>query len=159
MYRTYTIMKLRSPPSLEVLRALTIISNGRVKVEEANRGIVNGEHESFEVYWDWANNKVKCGDELTKQGIAGFPVISFLMLQGILPYEPYLATKLKEVDWKRMEEIYSDENIVIARVTAKWSSIDKEKLKRFLNWIKVMFDDLDIEIGETPKTISDFVKV
>jgi len=152
-------MKLRSPPSLEVLRALTIISKGRVKVEDSNKGIVSDEHESYEVYWDWTNNKIICNDELTKNGKAGFPVVAFLMLQGILPYEPYLATKLREVEWKRMEEIYNDEDIVIARVTAKWSSLDKEKLKRFLKWIKAMFDDLDIEVGETAKTIGDFVNM
>ncbi len=152
-------MKLRSPPNLEVLRAITIISNSSVKIEDSNRGTVSDAHESYSVYWDWANNKVACNDKLTKSGRAGFPVVAFLMLQGILPYEPYLATKLREVDWKRMAEIYDDENIIIARVTAKWSSLDKEKLKRFLKWIKAMFDDLDIEIGETPKTIGDFVKV
>ncbi|MBR9680536.1 MAG: hypothetical protein GOU98_01775 [Candidatus Altiarchaeota archaeon] len=140
-------MELKAPSRLEVLRALAAIADERVKLGESHIAKID----EYTVKWSPSKNMVTSNDPITDTGRPGYPAISMLMLQGILPYDAYLAHKLKGLNWDHEKE----DEVVIHELLKNWVTSDKQKVTRFLKWITDMILDLDVSIYK--ETLADFV--
>ncbi|RLC77745.1 MAG: hypothetical protein DRI61_10925 [Chloroflexi bacterium] len=155
-------MKLRAPPRIKVLEALGAIADGRIEVVSPKEAIVTGSDgkRTYRVRWDAASNTVSSTDPATRfRGYVGYPVIAFLMLQGVLPYDASLASKLAGVKWRELNEKFKDYDRVMEEVLKGWYWSDRKKLFRFVRWIIEMLSELNIEKGEKEARLSDFVQV
>jgi|GEM_PF-4833746 len=141
-------MELRAPSRLEILGALAAIAEGRIKLTESNTAMVDG----FIVKWNPSKDMVTSNDPVTDQGRLGYPAISMLMVQGILPYDAYLASKLKGLSWNFEKE----DEVAVHEILKNWSDSDKQKVVRYTQWITDMITDLNVEIYK--ETLSSFVK-
>lgn len=152
-------MKLKAPPSIKVLEALGAIADDRVRLASSHEATVTSSDggRKYEVKWDPSSNEVSSTDSgTTFRGYIGYPIISLLMLQGVLPYEPGLASKLAGINWKRLNDMYKNYDTVIENVLRKWRVPDRERLGRFVKWTLDMLSEIDLEKTEPKKTLQDF---
>jgi YD repeat-containing protein len=155
-------MRLRAPPRIRVLEALGAIADERVKIvstQEASVTDPDGKTQ-YAVKWDASANKVSSTDPGTRlKGYFGYPVIAVLMVQGVLPYDPSLASKLVGIKWRALNEKYKDHDRVVEEVLRGWYWNDRKKLFRFTKWILDMLSELDIERGEKETLLTNFVQL
>ncbi|MBR9689603.1 MAG: hypothetical protein GOV01_01745 [Candidatus Altiarchaeota archaeon] len=151
-------MKLRAPSRLKVLEALSAIVDARIKLVGSSKAVIKGSAGSreYDVHWNPINNTVQSTDSTTKDGKFGYPVIAFLMLQGVLPYDEHLASKLSEINWKNLCERYDDDEVIINGVLKNWGPKDKQRLSRYTKWILDMLSELDIYFENPTPTLTDF---
>lgn len=155
-------MKLRAPPRIEVLEALGAIADERVKVISPEEAVVadSDGKTQYKVRWDAPANKVSSTDPATVvKGHFGYPVIAFLMIQGIIPFDASLASKLVGIKWRVLNEKYKDYDRVVEEVLRGWYWSDRKNLFRFSKWILDMLDELGIERGEKETRLTDFVQL
>jgi hypothetical protein len=129
------------PPKTEVLRALSAVSKSAVHVVNSQEGIVEEGNVSFKVMWDGLENKGYSDDPITASGRIGYPLISFLMVQGVLPYEPGLAAKCRDFDWKKIR----DSEVAFDELTKNWTGIEKNRAVKFTSWILAVLSEIGIE--------------
>jgi hypothetical protein len=153
-------MKLRAPPRLEVLRALSALAADRVKLVGPREVVVKSSDltREFRVERDPADNAVSCSDPVTvMEGKMGYPVVAYLMLQGDLPYDPGLASGLAGVDWESLLRRFGGRRGVAGEVTSRWHWSERRKLDRFVAWVTDMASDLEVERKEPRTKLTDFV--
>jgi hypothetical protein len=155
-------MKLRAPPRIKVLEALGAIADERVKVLSPQEAVITGSDgkTTYKVNWDAATNKVSSTDPGTAiKGYFGYPVIAFLMIQGVLPFDASLAGKLAGIKWRVMNDKYKDYDRVVEEVVRGWYWNDRKNLFRFSKWIMDMIPELDIEKGDKETKLTDFAQL
>jgi len=100
---------LKNPPRIKVLEALGCIVDGRIKILDDNRAKVvssDGSRE-YRVYVDLQRGVVYSDDNGTKfRGYVGYPIIAFLMVKSVLPYNETVAKALAGLPWKKLNETY-----------------------------------------------------
>lgn len=100
---------LRLPPKIKVLEALSAIADNRVIEISDKKAIVKSSDgsRSYEVFVDSKTMQVYSSDNGTiYRGYVGYPIIAFMMKRGMLPYNPEVASKLKGINWKKLNEQY-----------------------------------------------------
>lgn len=155
-------MKLRAPPRIKILEALSAIADDRVKLVGQNDAVVTSSDgtRKYEVNWDPSSNKVSSTDNgTTHRNYVGYPIIALLMLHGVLPYDASLSKKLEGINWRRLNEKYKQYEVVIDNVLRAWRVPDRDRLWKFTRWINSMLSDLELEKEEPKTTLSDFVEV
>jgi hypothetical protein len=140
-------VSLSLPPKTEVLRALSAVSRSAVHVLSSQEGTVEDGNVSFKVKWDGLENKGDSDDPITSSGRVGYPLISFLMVQGVLPYEPVLAGKCRDFDWKKIR----DSEVAFDELTKNWTGAERDRALKFTSWILAMLSELEIEKTSTHK--------
>jgi DNA-dependent RNA polymerase auxiliary subunit epsilon len=109
------MMRLKLPPRVKVLEALGSIADGRVRVindSEAEVKSSTGDR-VYKVLVDVKSNKVFSNDNGTYyRNYVGYPIIAFLMVKGILPYDDKLANALKGINWRKINETYKNYSLV-----------------------------------------------
>jgi DNA-dependent RNA polymerase auxiliary subunit epsilon len=109
------MMRLKLPPRVKVLEALGSIADGRVRVindSEAEVKSSTGDR-VYKVLVDVKSNKVFSNDNGTYyRNYVGYPIIAFLMVKGILPYDDKLANALKGINWRKINEAYKNYSLV-----------------------------------------------
>ena len=124
-------MRLREPPRIKVLEAAGAIADGRVRIEAEGQGYVRATVVSSEgdrtyrvvVREGQGEIRVYSDDNGTKlRGYVGYPIISVLMLRGLLPRDEKVEQALKGVDWRRLNETYKKYSVVEDIVLSKASS-------------------------------------
>lgn len=96
----------KAPPDIKVLEALGAIADGRVKVK-GNTAIVKSSNldKGYVVKFYPDKNKIYSTDNASKfHHYLGYPIISFLMLKGILIYSEEIAFALKGIKWKELND-------------------------------------------------------
>jgi hypothetical protein len=115
------MIKLRCPPSIKVLEAAGAIADGRVKIEESSKGVVVASVTSSEgdkkyrvvvrkVLDGYAVYSDDNGTRFRKY--VGYPILSLLMLLGVLPRDENVEESLKGIPWKRLNETYKKYSLV-----------------------------------------------
>ncbi len=128
---------LRLPPRIKVLEALGAIADGRVKILDGQRAIVNSSDYTrvYHVYFDEAKSLVYSDDNGTIfRGYVGYPIIAFLMLKGLLPFDEKIASALKGIEWRKLNEKYKKYSIVeqIVKSRAKSRGVMPWIIDRFV---------------------------
>ncbi len=106
---------LRRPPKIKVLEAVGAIADGRVTLLDDKWAEVTSSSgdRKYRVYVDLQKSEACSTDNGTKfRGYIGYPIISVLMLKGILPYDERIAKALSGIPWKELNEKYKKYSIV-----------------------------------------------
>ncbi|MFP3268190.1 MAG: hypothetical protein RXO29_01140 [Desulfurococcales archaeon] len=130
----FNLRKLQMPPRIKVLEALSSVAEGRIKqLSDKEATVVSSdEKREYQVFLDVEKGIANSTDNGTKyRGYIGYPIIAFLMLKGILPYDEEVASKLVGIEWRALNEKYKSyrivEKIALDRYSKKGG--DKDKLE------------------------------
>lgn len=129
---------LRLPPRIKVLEALGAIADERIKLlsDKKARVVSSDGSREYSVYVDLEKGVAYSSDNGTRlRGYVGYPIIAFLMLRGILPYDPDIAKAMKGVPWRMLNERYKRYSIVesIVKERAKKMGIDPSYVDGFVD--------------------------
>ncbi len=130
-------MKLRLPPRIKILEALGAIGDGRIHVldEKRARVVSSDRTREYNVYADLEHRLVYSDDNGTRfRNYVGYPIIAFLMLKGVLPFDKRLAEALRGIPWRELNErfkSYATVESIVKRV-AKERGVDPRELDEFI---------------------------
>lgn len=128
LYGEDIILKL--PPKIKILEALGCIGDRRIQLlNDKEAYIASSEYtKNYYVYVDLDSRTVFSDDNGTKfRKYVGYPVIAFLMLRGVLPFDENLAKALAGIPWKRLNETYKSYHVVEKIVLQKVKSAGIEE--------------------------------
>ncbi len=102
---------LRTPPRVKILEALSAIADKRVEIVKKEGGKIEaivtsstGERR-YTVCIDLKKGVAYSDDNGTKyRGYMGYPILSLLMIEGVLPINEDLANALRGLPWKHLNE-------------------------------------------------------
>ncbi len=124
------------PPDIKVWEALGAIADGRVHLRENGAEVVSSDgSRKYTVVFQPPDRIFSNDNGSVYKGYLGYPAIAFLMLKGLLPYDPQLAEKLKGVPWKELNEKFKKYHVVMY-VVAKERGIDLDEMKAFVKRVK-----------------------
>ncbi|MGC8570396.1 hypothetical protein [Caldivirga sp.] len=107
--------RLRMPPRIKVLEALSAIADGRVRREGDHYVIVSSDgSRSYTVYVDEGKGLVYSNDNGTVyRGYVGYPIMAVLMMLGLLSFNKELSEGLRGVPWRELNEKYKSYSMVM----------------------------------------------
>jgi hypothetical protein len=135
---------LRLPPKIKVLEAAGAIADARVTSLNDKWFTVRsseGDRE-YNVFVDIEKREACSTDNGTRfRGYVGYPILSVLMLKGVLPYDDSIGKALSGIDWKALNEKFKKYAIVEEEVKkiAKERGVSPEEIDRFK---EVVYDKL-----------------
>lgn len=106
---------LNLPPRIKVLEALGSIADGRVRIIDEYEAEVTSSlgDRKYVVKVDINSHMVFSNDNGTLyRNYVGYPIIAFLMVKNIIPYDEKLANALKGINWRRLNELYKNYSLV-----------------------------------------------
>ncbi|HIQ10737.1 MAG TPA: hypothetical protein EYH26_02010 [Pyrodictium sp.] len=131
---------LRIPPRIKVLEALSAIADGRVELVSKDKRFAKVRSSMgdkvYTVYVDPVKGEAYSDDNGTRyRSYIGYPIISLLMLQGVLPFDQEIAEALKNVAWKELNEKYKRYDVVekIVLLEAEKRGVKPEKVRKFVD--------------------------
>ena len=135
-------MRLRGPPRIKVLEAAGAIADGRVQLlrgvspDRVDAVVVSSEGDRryrVAVLKEGDRMRVYSDDNGTKlRGYVGYPIISVLMLAGLLPRDEAVENALKGIDWRRLNETYKKYSVVEELVMKKAEEVvPRERIEEF----------------------------
>lgn len=142
--------RLRLPPKIKVLEALSAISDGRVSREGDHYVVVSSDgSRRYVVYVDVEKGLVYSNDNGTVyRDYVGYPIISVLMLEGMLSFDKDLGEALKGLPWRELNEKYKSYSVVMSIIRgrvgeSKWPLYEKfiDKVMDELSKLKLRFSD------------------
>lgn len=148
--RLYSLMHLNLPPRIKVLEALGSIADGRVRIiSEFEAEVMSSTGDrKYKVKVDMNLRKVFSDDNGTLyRNYIGYPIIAFLMLKGIIPYDRNLAAALKGINWRRLNEMYKNYSLVEKYVKnlLRNKGFNEEYIDKFINDVLTALRTLSLE--------------
>jgi hypothetical protein len=143
------MIKLKIPPRIKVLEALGSIADRRIIVLDEKRAkvISSEKNREYFVYLDLEKNVAFSNDNGTKlKGYIGYPIIAFLMIKKVLPFDEKIADALSQIPWKRLNEKYKNYSIVekIAKDIAKKRGIEIILLEKLVEEVMKKISNLSL---------------
>lgn len=140
---------LRLPPRIKVLEALGAIADERIKVlDEFNAEVISSEGDRvYKVFADLSRGIVDSSDNgTTYRGYVGYPIISFLMIKGVLPYDERLAKALKNIKWRELNERFKNYSAVeeIVYLEAERRGVARRDLEVFVSHVMDVLKNLKL---------------
>ncbi len=130
--------RLRLPPRIKILEALGAIADNRVKIiSEHEAVVVSSEGDrSYRVYIDLEGKEAYSDDNGTRfRGYVGYPIVAFLMIKGLVPFDGRIAESLRGVKWRQLNERYKSysavEDLLLRELESR--SIDAEHVKKYIS--------------------------
>ncbi len=134
---------LRRPPRIKYLEAAGALGDGRVRVVEEGPSRLRARVESsmgdkeYHVVIEWGEGTVEAysDDNGTRyRGYVGYPILSLMMLAGLLKRDKEVEEALKGIPWKRLNEEYKRYKLVeeeVARI-AQERGVARSRLEEFI---------------------------
>jgi hypothetical protein len=143
------MIKLKIPPRIKVLEALGSIADRRIIVLDEKRAkVISSEKDrEYFVYLDLEKNVAFSNDNGTKlKGYIGYPIIAFLMIKRVLPFDEKIANALSQIPWKKLNEKYKNYSIVekIVKDNAKKRGIEINLLEKFIEEVMKKISTLSL---------------
>lgn len=108
-------MQLSMPPRVKVLEAVGAVAGGRVRVLgelEAEVRASEGDR-TYRVFLDVSGGVADSDDNGTRyRNYIGYPILAFMMVKGVLPYDEELGRALKDVRWRSVNELFRNYRLV-----------------------------------------------
>jgi len=146
---------LARPPRIKVLEALSAIADKRITLKDRGFAIVVSSDgtRKYNVGIVIEDGEIKaCSTDngTLYRGYVGYPIISLLMINRVLPFDEELAFFLKNVPWKKLNEKYKRYYIVEKIVVNKHVPPDKrDKLKELVEAVFKRLEELKIIYSES----------
>ncbi len=139
------LMQLSTPPRVKVLEAVGAVAGGRVRVlgeSEAEVRASEGDR-TYRVFLDAARGLADSDDNGTRfKNYIGYPILAFMMVKGLLPYDEEIGKALKDVKWRSINELFKNYRLVERYI--------KEELKR----VGIASDRVDSYIASVIEALS-----
>ncbi|RLG85760.1 MAG: hypothetical protein DRO18_05340 [Thermoprotei archaeon] len=147
-------IKLRLPPRVKVLEALSAISDGRIKeLSDKEYEVTSSDGtRRYNVYVDLEKKEVFSTDNGTfYRNYVGYPIIAILMTKGALPFNPKLASALKGINWRRINELFKNYAKVESYIKSllKRRGIEPEEIDYFISIVMNKLRELNLT--KTPR--------
>ena len=130
--------QLRLPPKIKILEAAGSIADGRVRILEDKGSKVVAIVESsigdrsYNVVIEITGSKsivASSDDNGTRfRGYIGYPIISLLMIKGLIPRDQEVEEALKGIPWRVLNERYKSYERVLEEVIARVKATRGERL-------------------------------
>jgi len=136
---------LTLPPRIKVLEAISAIADNRIQVlDDRNAKVVSSLGDKvYHVYVDLEAGIAYSDDNGTRyRGYIGYPIISFLMLKGVVSRNDRIGKALKGIPWKTLNEKFKKYYLVekeVKKIAAKHgvkASEINEYIKQVLEQLK-----------------------
>ncbi len=126
-------LRLSNPPRIKVLEALGAVAGGRVRIISDNEAEVYSSEgiRTYRVSVDLEKRLANSDDNGTVyRNYVGYPIIAFLMVKNVLPYDEEVARPLADIKWRSLNEQYKSYRMVEELVKKMLSShgIDGKKV-------------------------------
>lgn len=131
-------MKWKHPPKPKIYEALGTLADGRVELNgDIAKVFSSSRNKFYEVQYDPAENAIMANDNASYwQGYLGYPAIAMLFKLGILEYKPELASLLKGIAWKDLNQKFKNNfEKTVAYIEESMSDEDREKLHTYISQI------------------------
>ncbi len=127
--------RLRLPPRIKVLEALSAIADGRVRREGDHYVIVSSDgSRSYTVYVDEGRGLVYSNDNGTVyRGYVGYPIMSVLMMLGKLSFDKELSDGLRGIPWRELNERFKNYNAVMEVIRGRVGEDKWPLYERFID--------------------------
>jgi len=142
---------LKNPPRIKVLEALGSIADERIHLGERGYAKVlssTGER-SYNVWVEPDGINVYSDDNGTRyRKYVGYPIIAILMLQGRLPFNEKIASALRGIPWKKLNEKYKNYRIVenIVKNIAKKKGVDPVEIDLFVKRVLSELEKIRLQL-------------
>jgi len=127
------------------LEAAGAVAGGRIRVlndSEAEVMASEGDR-TYRVFLDASRGIVDSDDNGTRfRNYIGYPIIAFMMVKGLLPYDRDIGDALKEVRWRSINQLFKNYRLVERYI--------KEELKRS----GITYERVDVFISEVMRALS-----
>jgi hypothetical protein len=134
----YHGIKLKMPPRIKVLEAISSISAGRVKKEDAGIYKVRSSKGDKEYIVIIKNSMAYSNDNGTIfKGYIGYPIIASLMIEGILPKNDKIGEAIKNIPWADLNESLKSYKKVEEKVKeeAKKNGVQPEEIDDYVELV------------------------
>ena len=143
----------KMPPTIKVLEALGAIADGRVEVKENTATVKSSNlNKRYIVRFYPEKNKIYSTDNASKfHNYIGYPIISFLMLKGMLDYSEGIASALKGIKWKDLNDKFKRNYSLTEKYALKkceFKSIPPNEVKKFINITIKKLKNLNLQYGK-----------
>jgi len=142
--------RLRLPPRIKVLEALSAIADGRVRREGDHYVIVSSDgSRSYTVYVDEGRGLVYSNDNGTVyRGYVGYPIMSVLMMLGKLSFDKELSNGLRGIPWRELNEKFKNYNAVMEVIRGRVGEDKWPLYERFIDKVLGELRRLNLRLME-----------
>ncbi|KUO86715.1 MAG: hypothetical protein AT712_03650 [Caldivirga sp. CIS_19] len=142
--------RLRLPPRIKVLEALSAIADGRVRREGDHYVIVSSDgSRSYTVYVDEGRGLVYSNDNGTVyRGYVGYPIMSVLMMLGKLSFDKELSDGLRGIPWRELNEKFKNYNAVMEVIRGRVGEDKWPLYERFIDKVLGELRRLNLRLME-----------
>ena len=142
-------MKWDTPPDIKIYEALGAVADGRVKIEGNTAQVYSSSGNKFyDVEYDPESSSIMTNDNGSYwKGYLGYPAIAFLMVTGVLSYDPRIGELMKEIAWKDINtEFKNDFNKTLEFILKDISVNDQKALESYVTKIKEEIGALNLSL-------------
>lgn len=141
------LMKWKNPPIIKIYEALGAVADGRVEISGGTAKIYSSSRNKFyDVNYDPAKKAIMTNDNGSYwKGYLGYPAIAFLMKTGVLSYDEAVASLLKDIAWKDINQKFkNDFEKTLNYILSSKPDEEKENLKKLIDKISDEIKNLNL---------------
>jgi hypothetical protein len=104
-------MKWKQPPIIKIYEALGTVVDARINVSHNSAKVMSSSgNKYYDVLYDEDKNAIMSNDNSSYwQGYIGYPAIALLLAVGALPYNADMASLLKGIAWKDVNQRFKND--------------------------------------------------
>ena len=136
MSKVTTSKKWLHPPMIKIYEALGSVADGRVDISGNTAKVYSSTgNKYYDVTFDSIKKEIMTNDNGSYwKGYLGYPAIAFLMKIGALQYDTKLASLLKDIAWKDINQKFkNDFDKTLEFILLSMTDADKKDLTEFVN--------------------------
>ncbi len=146
---------LRLPPKIKILEALSAVCGGRVHVvsDSECRVISSDGSRAYVVHVDLRRGVAYSNDNgTTYRNYVGYPIIAFLMVKSVLPVDCRIGDAIKDVPWRKLNEMYRSYDKVMSYVmrVAKERGVSEQSITTYVSQVMRRLASLRLVKLESP---------
>ena len=146
---------LRLPPRIKVLEALGALADGRVRKVGDHYLVTSSDgSRQYVVKVDLDRRLAYSSDNGTVyRGYIGYPIISVLMLNGVLSYDEELARGLRGIPWRELNEKYKNYSAVMSVIRGMVGEANWPRYEKFIDKVMDELRRLNLRLMEVKQPL------
>ncbi len=145
---------LRLPPKIKILEALSAVYGDRVKVvnDKFCRVTSSDGTRVYNVFLDLEQRLAYSDDNGTRyRRYIGYPIISFLIVKGVVPADNEIGEIIRGVKWKQLNEKYKKYDIVMNEIykILIMYGIDRKRVEKYIENVMNILRGLKLKYIES----------
>lgn len=143
-------MKWNQPPVIKLYEALGAVADGRVHIDGNKAKVYSSSgNKYYDINYDPETNSISSNDNASYwKGYAGYPIVAFLLVKGVLEVNEDAAQSLKGIAWKdvntKFKNDFSKTEQLVRDEALKSGKISLEELDTYLEALKSKLEALEL---------------